>query len=303
MKTFNYNVFAFRQQEKSPIQVAFVAHAGQMLEWVGVPRKSDELLTGYQRFLDKDRIDKEILPFFQDPKNSSPTAIILALRKDSGLGSCILQNSDVPVGEVISTVLTINLDDAAIASDSVFHSAKEYVEARLNRDGVASAQPEIEEDEQDIEEDDDDESLSDNGNEDSQQVIHLGTGTLQKMKELLNDQANWSNSNFREAIIDYVKHAFIIDGQHRITTGAKLGMNGLPFIVCGLYDAAWEEQVFQFTVVNLKPKRIPPSVIASIAGLSLTRTERELVERRLRQAKIDVGDATIMSLIAFCELS
>lgn len=55
MTPFVYRVLMFRQQEDAPIQVAFVAHASEVLSWAGVPRKSDELLTGFQRFRDTKR--------------------------------------------------------------------------------------------------------------------------------------------------------------------------------------------------------------------------------------------------------
>ena len=87
MNKFEYDVLAFRQQEESPIQVTFVANAGDIMIWSGVPRKQDELLAGYQRFRDDNRINQEIVPFFQNDKNCSPTAVIVALRKGSGIGS------------------------------------------------------------------------------------------------------------------------------------------------------------------------------------------------------------------------
>lgn len=101
------------------------------MDWLGVPRKSDELLTGYQRFLDPSRINQQIVPFFQNPRNSSPTAIIVALRRDSGLGKCTLENSDVPAGRVVPTKLNIEIDNTALDSDDVFVSALEYVNDRL----------------------------------------------------------------------------------------------------------------------------------------------------------------------------
>src|SRR6267142_4291841 len=131
MKEYTYQVVAFRQQEDSPIQVAFVAHTAEVLEWAGVPRKSDELLTGYQRFIDSSRINTQIVPFFQDRHNSSPTSIVLALRRDSGLGRCTLDNPTVPAGEVVNTVLRIQIDDTDLNTDNLFIKALEYVNDRL----------------------------------------------------------------------------------------------------------------------------------------------------------------------------
>ncbi|WNG27698.1 hypothetical protein F0U62_29455 [Cystobacter fuscus] len=285
-----YNVLAFRQQEKSPIQITFVAHAGDILQWSGIPRKSDELLTGYQRFRDPKRVDQEIVPYFQNPKNCSPTAVIVALRKDTGVGSCSLNPSSIKTGEIIQAVLTIEIDDQLLVGDAVFEAALDFVNKRL---------PETEPDEAAEDESIEDEEIV----EDDQSNIHLGSATLRQMKALLEDKANWANPSFRLAILDYVKPAFLIDGQHRTSAAAKIGQNGLPFMVCGLFDAPWEEQVFQFTVVNLKQNPIPPSLITSIAALSLTRQEQNEVEARLRQAGVRMQEVTIMSLAAYDDRS
>src|SRR5689334_7034810 len=132
MSRYAYQVLAFRQQEQSPIQVAFVAHAADILEWSGVPRKSDELLTGYQRFRDLRRIDQDIVPFFQNPQNCSPTAVIVALRKNAGLASCTLENVDrLRAGEIATATLRIEVADDMAVGDRVFLAALEYVNTRL----------------------------------------------------------------------------------------------------------------------------------------------------------------------------
>jgi hypothetical protein len=50
LKIFDYSVLAFRQQERSPVELVFIAKADEITTWAGVPRKSDELLAGYQRY-------------------------------------------------------------------------------------------------------------------------------------------------------------------------------------------------------------------------------------------------------------
>lgn len=300
MKTFEYSVLAFRQQEKSPIEVVFVAKADEITTWAGVPRKSDELLAGYQRLKDNDRVDKQIVPFFQNPANSSPTAIIVSLRPESGIGKCDLRCPE-PISQVPqSGTLTIALDTEKLESDAVFEAALEYVNARLSGSRTTTDDSALEDD------DDEDADLAEQIDEQSEasgetgDVVHLGTVTLSKMQEQLVDRQNWSNPAFKESIKDYSKPASIIDGQHRAFAASRMG---IPFVVCALYDAPWEEQVFQFTVVNLKPKRIPPSLITSIAGLSLTREEQKKVEFRLEAAGVEMAEVTIMSLVAYDETS
>jgi hypothetical protein len=299
MTQYMYPAFAFRQQEKSPIQVAFVARADEIVRWAGVPRKQDELLTGFQRFKDDTRINQEIVPFFRDEKNCSPTAIIIALRKDSGLGTCRLEPEDVPLGKPIPVTLTLTLDEDALKTNAVFEAAERYVNERLRTDTDEQVDGPIN-GEAEKETEDEVEAEDEVSGEESDELTHLGEKTLINMKELLDDRANWARAEFKAAISDFVKPASIIDGQHRAFAAAQLS---LPFIVCGLFGAPWEEQVFQFTVVNLKPKRIPPSLITSIAGLSLTRAEQRRVEERLTQAGVKMTEVAIMSLVAYDDKS
>jgi len=301
MKQFSYPVYAYRQQSKSPIQVCFVAPSDEIIYWSGVPRKSDELLTGYQRFLSKDRVDSEIVPFFNDPRNCSPTAIIVSLRSDTGIGKCKLNGADnIEAGEIRPATLIIELDEDKIASNEIFQAALDYVNSRITSSSAADDGTEDEdtEDEEDADTEDDSPEDEDADAEDEEDVsdVHLGNETLAKMKELLSNNENWNNSDFKEAIVDYVKPVFLIDGQHRARAASQLG---LPFMVCGLYDAPWEEQVFQFTVVNLKPKRIPPNLITSIAALSLTRSEQDELSLRLENAGVKMWEVDMMSRVAY----
>jgi hypothetical protein len=292
---FSYLVLAFRQQAHSPIQVTFVARADEVVQWAGVPRKSDELLTGYQRFRDQRRIDQEIVPFFQNERNSSPTAIIVALRHNSGLGRCTLEEADdIGVGKAKLTTLHVDVDTDRLLTDDVFEAALQYVSARLG------GELRDEEGEDDMEEEEEGEEGTEEEELDDEPVTHLGSATLGRMKDALENRDYWSNADFRRAVQDYVRPGFLIDGQHRVSAAAKLG---LAFVICGLYDAPWEEQVFQFTVVNLKPKRIPPSLITSIAGLSLTKEERGRVQNRLAKAGVRMDEVEIMSLVAYDERS
>jgi hypothetical protein len=192
MRTFSYPVLAFRQQVSAPVQVAFVAHAGEILEWAGVPRKSDELLTGYQRFRDDKRVDQEIVPFFSDQRNCSPTAIIVALRGDSGLGRCHLDPSVVEPGKIVQGTLTIQFDDAKIGTDAVLEAAARYVQGRLATSLEGNGR-----NERDNEEDEGEDGEEEGEAEDEETIAHLGTVTLARLKELLDDRANRENPHFR----------------------------------------------------------------------------------------------------------
>lgn len=302
IKTFRYKAIAFRQQPKAPIQVTFVAPSGEILEWAGIPRKSDEFLTGYQRFQDRNRIDRELVPFFGNPENCSPTAAILALRSASPIGGCVLADSDLREGDIVETEVVITVDEERLSSDEIFEIALVDVERRLEHDSDETrAEPGDEDEIQDLEDaDGSDEEDDDSG---SEAPVHLGTVTLARLAEMLRDEKKWLIPAFRKAIQDFVKPATVIDGQHRLAAAARIGVSGLPFMVCALFGSSWSEQVFQFTVVNLKPKRIPPALITSIAALSLTRGEQRGLKRRLSDAGVKMREVEIMSLVAYDELS
>jgi hypothetical protein len=67
----------------------------------------------------------------------------------------------------------------------------------------------------------------------------------------------------------------------------KLGR--IPFLVTALPLADWPELAFQFIVTNRTAKRVPESLLISIVGNSLSKTQRAQIEERLREANIHVG--------------
>jgi hypothetical protein len=88
-------------------------------------------------------------------------------------------------------------------------------------------------------------------------------------------------------VADELKPGILIDGQHRVMGTKELG--SIPFLVTALPLASWSELAFQFIVTNRTAKRVPESLLISIIGNSLSKTQREQIEGRLREAGIRVG--------------
>jgi hypothetical protein len=88
----------------------------------------------------------------------------------------------------------------------------------------------------------------------------------------------------------------LVDGQHRVF-GAQRYDEDLSFTVCGLVDASWEEQVFQFVVINQKSSKIPAPFLNAIVSSSLTQKEVDLLGMRLKNAGIYVKDAQLMDQV------
>jgi hypothetical protein len=97
-------------------------------------------------------------------------------------------------------------------------------------------------------------------------------------------------------IRDLAKPATIIDGQHRVLGSSRLG-GGIPFNVVALMDAAWAEQVFQFTILNYTARPLPGQFIAGNAAITLTTNEMASLRDRLKTAGLKVKDVDIFSAI------
>ena len=95
-----------------------------------------------------------------------------------------------------------------------------------------------------------------------------------------------------------LKPGLIIDGQHRLHGAAKTEQN-IKFLVCGMVDIPWKEQVFQFAIINDKAKKIDKAFITSLAAISLTSSELSKLQDRLIQAKVNIDEVEVMTQIGY----
>lgn len=295
----SYQGIAYRQavDPKSPWIVSFVAPAEELLSWVGIPRRSERGLVGFQRLDEEGRVTRA-KDFFTQPQNQSPTALILGIHRPPQ------ENNRVVTLEMIKEIgrdiwecrLNINFDGSKISNSEIKDLIERQIRSRLDE----AEEKNIEADDVDdqdstdvdgsIEDGDDDATDSQDGD------IELGRSLLMDLLGKLQTD-EWISLN-REALLDLAKPATLIDGQHRIK-GADKCEREIPFAVCALYDCSWAEQVFQFTVVNYTQKGIPDQFITANAALSLTATELGQLEDRLVQAQVKVIEYELMRVVNF----
>lgn len=113
------------------------------------------------------------------------------------------------------------------------------------------------------------------------------------LTNLQDDQ--WCFKNIQD-LRELAKPATVIDGQHRLL-GASSREQEIPFTFCAIFDCPWEEQVFQFTVVNYTAKRIPDQFITANAAFTLTKSELNLLKTRFEQANIKVLEFDLMEVV------
>jgi hypothetical protein len=142
-----------------------------------------------------------------------------------------------------------------------------------------------------------DEDIEEAGEDEGEdEEIELGRSLIETLLTKLADPT-WCQENI-EALKEMARPATIIDGQHRIR-GASSCERNIPFTVCAIYDCAWPEQIFQFTVVNYTAKGIPDQFITANAALSLTRGELGNLQERLVQAGVKVVEYDLMRIVNF----
>ncbi|HYM46322.1 MAG TPA: hypothetical protein VES65_09230, partial [Solirubrobacteraceae bacterium] len=306
-----YQGIAYRQSRSpdAPYLVSFVAVAEELLEWAGIPRRSEENLVGFQRGFDEIRVDRA-KRYFDIPENQSPTALVLGLHPPAGRDpDALTVEMEGTDGDAIRPcTITVRYSDSDYSCEEIVAAVRRQLDYRLSNqpaevdeettaddfdtevDGVdavngASPSPESESEDSDISEGDNDE-----------EEIELGRSVLDQLREKLDD-SEWCAAN-EEALRDMAKPATLIDGQHRVK-GAERCERGIPFAVCALVDCAWAEQVYQFTVVNYTAKGIPDQFITANAALSLTRDELGGLQDRLVQAGVKVIEYELMKVVEF----
>ncbi|MFT3857687.1 MAG: hypothetical protein QM742_09385 [Aquabacterium sp.] len=303
-KTFIYTGISFKQNKKAPELFAFVAPAEDLVDFCGVARKSEKILTNYQRALDEDRVLTEVTPFFRIAENCTPTAVVISLH-ETPLAE--LKFEDLGGGgdglNLKKLVLTLT-DPKSLTDDEVIEEAKKLLDARLATETTptlpetpadASQNSSIEDQEEDEAPEDETDSEIEESSDQTEEV-EIGTSMLRDLRSQLDDQSQ--AKLIVETLRDMLKPALIIDGQHRTFGAAKLEEK-LPLLVCSLVKPDWKEQVFQFTVINDKAQGIPKPFITSLAGMSLTSNELNELQTRLSQAGVQLWEVEVMQRLGY----
>jgi hypothetical protein len=296
---------AFRQNPQAPELFAFVAPADDLKKICGVARKSEHMLTNYQRALDDDRVDRELVPFFRIPQNSSPTAIVLSLHTTPVAKVTFEDISDPFESKVNLKKLNVELTDIdGLTQEEVVTHAKTLLEERLRSDQGSEKDegiPDLLEVEEEADESNDGEETQEDSEEtedsNASEPVELGQSMLRQLKTILDDQETIT-PELIGTLRDMLRPALVIDGQHRLFGAAKVEER-IPILVCSLVNPDWKEQVFQFTVINDKARGIPKPFITSLAGMSLTANELSQLQNRLTQAGVHLWEVEVMQKLGY----
>jgi DGQHR domain-containing protein len=105
-----------------------------------------------------------------------------------------------------------------------------------------------------------------------------------------------------QSLYELTKPVLIVDGQHRLLGAAHTKDRSVQFLVCAIPNCSWEEQVYQFVVINERAEKVNVTLLYDIFGSSLTNEEADRVRRRLGQAGADV-EQRIAAVVSYRDTS
>lgn len=299
---FRYLARRFLQHpnNQAPL-LSLVASSDDIVKWAGVPRKAYEFrngtLVGFQRQLDDARI-REIRDFISSERNVSPTAVVVAFREGT-ISLHLLDNNEKlkggnDPGELVW--VEFKLDDSPPTLSEAIKKYLALVTPRLPatpEENEADNIPSVDQ----VEVVDDEEEF----------IIHDShlLGFVRSLRAKLDDLCQQGDDpdlyseeekKLLETLTELLKPAMLVDGQHRVY-GAHILEMDVAFTVCALSNVSWEEQVFQFVVVNQKAQPIAPEFLSAIVSTSLTQTEISNLMERLSAARINVEEHQMMDRV------
>jgi len=303
---FEYKAQRFRPRAGAASELLlFVAPAKEIRSWAGVPRKAFDYQHGFQRTLNPGRVSDVIEYFREDPKNISPTSIVVgftgAVQIDPA-GPAVNGAETVTVRIVLPDLMQLSVEEL---TDLVLAELRGRLPDPLIREIETNTEVAVAEAMELEAEDAVDESFGilsdtavDSGSVEPsvQDRSYLGDFYAQLLgfrRSLL----PWPDEGpLREVLYSILRPAIIVDGQHRVF-GAAASDAEMNFAVCAMPQSNWAESVYQFVVINQKAKPIKPAFLSSIIATSLSADEIASVYGRLKASKIDVERAEVMEQI------
>jgi hypothetical protein len=309
-KTYIYEAFRYQPRTDADQKILqFVAPASEIREWAGVPRKAFDYQHGFQRSLSPQRVTEVSRYFAQDPRNVSPTSVVVGFTGDVKLE--VLPPRKLPpgardLGEQVLIRVTVP-DYSETPVEELTALALKKLEERLSVTTVAEIKADVQTAAAAAGELQDTDAVDESFGITAEETAGLDESAMPDRSYLEDFYAQllaysqglvtWPNDKqLREVLYSIIKPAIIVDGQHRIFGAANISED-LRLSVCALPDATWAESVFQFVVINQKAKPIKPAFLSSIVATSLGTDEIDVVYERLKDSRVDVGRADTMERV------
>lgn len=297
---FRYLARQFSQHPNGQTPLfSFVASSDDIVKWTGTPRIAPEfnkeILGSFQRPLDDVRI-KEVREFFSSERNVSPTGIVVAVHDGAitvrSIDSVAGFSGGNDPGELVW--IEFNLEDTP---HTLGQAIERYLALVVPRFSAISKEDEggrI--------------SSVDQPEEVDEESFIPGShllGFVRSLRPVLDslceqgddpDLYSKEEKQLLETLTELLKPALLIDGQHRVY-GAHTLEIAVPFSVCAVSTGSWEEQIFQFVVINQKTQPIASEFLLATAHSFLTPLEFYQLRERLRSVGGDLEEYQVMDSV------
>lgn len=268
--------------DESPDMYAVSSSTTELVQWAEVPRANANFMDGYQRQLDKSRLDS-IRQFLDTPENIIPGAILVTVDENK---------LDIEPQEGGGVNISIRATSHGDVKSQV-KDAYQHLYERLSDEGQSYvdslAFEDEDEDESEADGDDGEDSTDDSS---GQAVSYLArkTGDLKESLEKFDELSGEKKESLEEYVDRVSKPGFIIDGQHRVHGGKKyVGNIEYPIVLIpGLED---KEQVYHFYMINDKAEPISQEELLITVATALSEDESESLVDRLTEAGVEVNKA------------
>ena len=111
MSDLVFQYFAQRFRPRATAEhslLLFVAPAGQIRTWAGVPRKAFDYQHGFQRTLQPERVTEIAAYFREDARNFSPTSIVIGFTRRVGIEPTQTLTTDLSNVDAVSVHITMH---------------------------------------------------------------------------------------------------------------------------------------------------------------------------------------------------
>lgn len=306
MPKHTYIAQIFRQRADSNTELLlFVAPAGELKKWAGVPRKTFDYQHGFQRTLHPGRVGELSQFFAEDAENVSPTSIVLGINLDQ----TYVKISPIKGKGASDGLVTIEVDIPDFEQEPIetlIRMAAAHLETRLPKETIDEIHKDLDaavsaaislEDEEQV-----DDTFGGSDETDTLEALQQSDRSFlgDFYAELMGYERGLipvkNEGQLRQILFSLLKPAIIVDGQHRVF-GAAAADETIRLPVCALAGSNWVENVYQFVVINQKAKPIKPAFLSSIIATSLTDDEIQSVFNRLEVSKVNVDKAQIMNRV------
>jgi hypothetical protein len=257
----------------------FAASASDISKWAGIPRKGWRIRMLYQRWLTPVR-ELQVKDFWNAaglPKNGErfilgPTALIVGIQ-----GPPTIVNNRLVIEHTPAVDFT---DDPASNLATLAAIVRPRVLPRLS-DAQAAILRDFETDPK----------------QESPPTSHDYVFEFAfQLSQMIHDPQWFIDNNQIEpddlkdliiALEAISRPALVIDGQHRLWGAANASIP-ITLPVIAIPNASWQEQIYQFVVINEKAQRVESSLLTDIFGSSLSKSEQNALRTRLERADVNI---------------